>query len=91
MKVIISTTVPFMVVQDNAEQKSESATTLYISAELLRISSCFLYPIMPSKTGDIIQALDNCPIEKYDHNTSFGVLKPNNKLINITNIFPRID
>ena len=46
---------------------------------------------MPSKTGDIIQALDNSPIEKYDHDTSFGILKPNNELMNITNIFPRID
>ena len=82
---------PWNSVKDSVDQKSESATTLYISAELLRIASCFLYPIMPSKTSDIIQALDNCPIEKYDHNTSFGILKPNNTLININNIFPRID
>ena len=82
---------PWKSVKENNDQKSESATTLYIAAEILRIASCFLYPIMPSKAGSIIQALNNHPNEQYDYNTSFGILKPNNKLDDIKNIFPRID
>ncbi len=82
---------PWKTVKDSVEEKSEAATTLYIAAELLRISSCFLYPIMPSKSGSVIRALDNCPSKAYDYDTNFGILKPNNKLGNVNNIFPRID
>jgi len=82
---------PWKSVKENNQQKSDSATTLYISAEILRISSCFLNPIMPKKTSIIINALDNCSKNKYDYNTSFGVLKPNKELKDINNIFPRID
>ena len=82
---------PWKSVKENNQQKSESATTLYIAAEILRISSCFLYPIMPDKTSKIINALDNCPENKYDYNTSFGVLKPHKELKDINNLFPRIE
>ena len=83
--------VPWKSVKESVGEKSDAATTLYVAAELLRISSCFLYPIMPSKSGSIISALDNCVHEEYNHDTTFGILKPNNKLGNISNIFPRID
>ena len=82
---------PWQSVKENKEEESEAATTLFVAAEVLRIASCFLYPVMPSKAGDVIQALDKCPNENYDFDTSFGILKPNNKLANISNIFPRID
>ena len=82
---------PWKSVKENNQQKSDSATTLYISAEILRISTCFLNPIMPAKTSIIINALDNSSKNKYDYNTSFGVLKPNKELKNVNNIFPRID
>ena len=82
---------PWKSVKESIEEKSDAATTLYVAAELLRISSCFLYPIMPSKSGSIISALDNCLDEEYDYDTTFGILKPNNRLGNASNIFPRID
>ena len=82
---------PWKTVKENKEHKSESATTLYVAAETLRIASCFLNPIMPCKTNEIITALDKKPDEKYNYNISFGQLKPNKELININNIFPRID
>ena len=82
---------PWQSVKENKEEKSEAATTLFIAAEVLRIASCFLYPVMPSKAGDIIQALDKGPNEKYNFKTSFGMLKPNRKITDISNIFPRID
>jgi len=83
--------VPWKSVKESVEERSDAATTLYVAAELLRISSCFLYPIMPSKSGSIISALDNCLHEEYNYDTTFGILKPNNRLGNISNIFPRID
>ena len=46
---------------------------------------------MPSKAGSIIEALDNCKIKDYSFNTSFGIVKPNNKIADVSNIFPRID
>ena len=58
---------PWITVKENKDQKSESATTLYISAEILRIATCFLHPVMPTKTYKIINALDNCP-ENYNPN-----------------------
>ena len=82
---------PWKSVKENKEDKSEAATTLFIAAEVLRIASCFLYPVMPSKAGKIIQALDKCPNEKYNFKTSFGILKSNRKITDISNIFPRID
>ena len=82
---------PWKSVKENKEEKSEAATTLFIAAEVLRIASCFLYPVMPTKAGDIIQALDKGPNEKYNFETSFGILKPNRKIADISNIFPRID
>ena len=82
---------PWKTVKENDTDKSDAATTLYISAEVLRIASCFLYPVMPSKAKSIIKCLNKCPNEEYDFSTSFGLLEPNSKITGISNIFPRID
>jgi len=82
---------PWKTLKENKDDKSEAATTLFVSAEVLRIASCFLYPIMPSKAGSIIQALDNCSNEGYNFDTSFGILKPSSQIAEISNIFPRIE
>ena len=81
---------PWKTVRINNQSESESATTLYISAEILRISSCFLYPVMPTKTKKILESLDETNNDLV-FDFAFGVLKPNNKISNISNIFPRID
>tara|TARA_B100000029_G_scaffold513586_1_gene613636 strand:- start:2143 stop:3657 length:1515 start_codon:yes stop_codon:yes gene_type:complete len=82
---------PWKTVKDNNEQKSESATTLYIAAELLRLSTCFLHPVMPSKSKAIIEALNECSLDEYDYDTSFGILKMGTEIKELNNIFPRID
>ena len=82
---------PWKTIKESKDEKSEAATTLFIAAEILRIASCFLYPIMPTNAGSIIEALDKCPNQSYNFDTSFGILKSNNKIANISNIFPRID
>ena len=81
---------PWKTVLEDNQQKSESATTLYIAAEILRIATCFLYPIMPNKAGDIICALDKRPNDGYEFDTSFGILKSDKKIDELNNIFPRI-
>ena len=82
---------PWKTVKVSNKEKSDSATTLFIAAEVLRIASCFLYPIMPTKAGSIIQALDDCPLDKYNYDISFGVIKPKSEIADISNLFPRID
>ena len=79
---------PWKTVKDDDAQKSDAATTLYIAAELLRIASCFLYPVMPNKTSRIIEALDS---KSLNFDTTFGILRSDNQLKTISNIFPRID
>ena len=71
------------------KNKSLSSTTLYVSAEILRIASCHIHPVMPNKTNIIVNALyknQNC-----NYDTSFGILKPNTSIDIISNIFPRIE
>ena len=46
---------------------------------------------MPTKTYDIINALDKHHADSYNYDTSFGILKSNTKLEAISNIFPRIE
>lgn len=82
---------PWVSVKESNQPKSESATTLYVAAEVLRIASCHLYPIMPNKTIKIISAMDKFQNDKYNHDTSFGIITPNTKINIINNIFPRIE
>jgi len=46
--------------------------------------------VMPIKTKKILESLDENNNDIV-FNFGFGVLKPNNKISNISNIFPRID
>ena len=81
---------PWKTVKISNAQGSESATTLYISADILRISCCFLYPVMPEKTKTILESLNNKQTKDI-YNFAFGELKTNNEILSISNIFPRID
>ena len=78
---------PWKLIKENKSPKSPASTCLYISAEILRISSVLLYPIMPIKTMIILEALaqaDNKSIE-------FGELVPNTNIKNPGSLFPRIE
>ena len=78
---------PWKLVKENKEPKSPSATCLYLSAELLRISTVLLVPVMPSKTKRTLEALsqsNNMAIE-------FGQLVPNCSIKNPGSLFPRIE
>ena len=64
---------PWKLVKENKSQGSVAATTLAVSADVLRISSQLLYPVMPERTTVILTILGahEIPLE----NTKFGELK----------------
>tara|TARA_B100000427_G_scaffold268912_1_gene235035 strand:- start:1048 stop:1578 length:531 start_codon:yes stop_codon:yes gene_type:complete len=68
------------------ENKNQAGTTIYLSAEALRIGSILLYPIIPEKTNLILKSIKSSPSD----NINFGQLKEKQTISIIKNIFPRI-
>ena len=68
------------------EDKNIAGTTIYLSAEALRIGTVLLYPIIPQKSEQILNALKCSPKD----DTAFGLLQENSNIEIIKNIFPRI-
>jgi len=68
------------------EDKDTAATTIYLSAEALRIGTILLYPIIPEKSKVVLDAIKCSPAD----DTSFGKLKENSSIDIVKNIFPRI-
>ena len=79
---------PWKSIKDNNEQKSNAATTLALSADVLRICSQLLHPIMPTKTQSIIEILGASNIPICD--TTLGSLKAGFILGSGKSPFPRI-
>lgn len=68
------------------ENKNQAGTTIYLSAEALRIGAILLYPIIPEKTNLILISIKSSPSD----NINFGQLKEKQTISIIKNIFPRI-
>ena len=68
------------------ENKNQAGTTIYLSAEALRIGAILLYPIIPEKTNLILKSIKSSPSD----NINFGQLKEKQTISIIKNIFPRI-
>ena len=79
---------PWKTIKLDSSQKSETATTMYLSADLLRICSQLLYPVMPERTQQILSMLGANDIIINDHST--GLLKPGELLGEGKSPFPRI-
>ena len=77
---------PWKTAKINNNAKSESATTLYLCSEIMRIGTTLLYPIMPSKTQNVLKSLNL----KDNFDTNFGLLEYGLQVKPIKNIFPRI-
>ena len=69
------------------ENKDLASTTIYLSAESLRIGTMLLYPIIPQKSQLVLITLGSNPFD----NIKFGILEENLKIDIIKNIFPRIE
>ena len=80
---------PWKLVKSDKSQASIAATTLAISADILRISSQLLNPVMPEKTKDILGILGCDRISV--NNTEIGLLKAGTKLGKGQSPFPRIE
>ena len=68
------------------ENKTKAGTTIYLSAEALRIGAVLLNPIIPEKTNLILKSMKCSP----EDNTDFGNLEEKININIIKNIFPRI-
>tara|TARA_B110000438_G_scaffold226280_1_gene220462 strand:+ start:740 stop:2245 length:1506 start_codon:yes stop_codon:yes gene_type:complete len=77
---------PWKTAKNDCNPKSESATTLYICTEILRIGTSTLFPIMPTKTQNVLNSLNI----KNNLDTTFGLLEHGKSIKSIKNIFPRI-
>tara|TARA_B110000263_G_scaffold56095_1_gene47602 strand:- start:220 stop:1725 length:1506 start_codon:yes stop_codon:yes gene_type:complete len=78
---------PWKLVKEDKSQESSAATCLYVSVELLRISSELLIPFMPNKAQIALEHLS----QKVSNNLEFGLIKPNTKIQNPGALFPRIE
>ena len=79
---------PWKTVKENNLPGSSAATTLALSADILRIGSQLLYPIMPNKSTEILKMLgaDKIPLS----DTHLGLLKSGTKIGDGKSPFPRI-
>lgn len=78
---------PWKTIKVDKSQKGDAATCLYVSVELLRISSELLFPFMPEKTTITINALS----QEISHNLEFGIIKPYCSIEHPGALFPRIE
>ena len=80
---------PWKLIKEDRSQGSVAATTLAVAADVLRIGSQLLNPIMPERTKVILTILGahEIPLE----NTNFGELKAEILLGEGKSPFPRIE
>ena len=79
---------PWKSIKEDSSQKSSAATTLALSADVLRIGSQLLNPVMPKKTQSILDILGASSIPLSD--TNVGKLKAGVILGEGKSPFPRI-
>ena len=78
---------PWKAIKIDSSQKSDAATTLYIAADILKIGTALISPVIPKKSETVFSYLN---VENL-FDISFGKLKPGTKINKPENLFPRID
>ena len=79
---------PWKSIKEDDSQKSSAATTLALSADVLRIGSQLLNPVMPEKTSAILNILGANAIPLSD--TTLGLLEVGSSIGKGKSPFPRI-
>jgi methionyl-tRNA synthetase len=79
---------PWKSIKEDSSQGGSAATTLALSADVLRIGSQLLNPVMPDKTTAILNILGAGTIPLNE--TNIGLLKPGSELGEGKSPFPRI-
>ena len=77
---------PWKLIKDPSHIK-QVATTLYLSAEILRIGTTLIYPVIPEKSKEVFGYLGI----KLNFDISFGQIKEGTIILKPKNLFPRID
>jgi len=77
---------PWKLVKD-PNNISQVGTILYLSAEILRIGTLLIYPVIPEKSKEVFSYLGI----NLDFDLTFGQLKSNTEISKPKNLFPRID
>ena len=78
---------PWKEIKNDSNDGSIAATTLYISAEILKIGSILLSPVIPKKSEQVLEYLSVNSKEDF----SFGNLEPGTPILLPENLFQRID
>ncbi len=73
----------------NPESRDELATVLYTAAEAVRLSLCFLWPVIPSKAQEGLTMLGTHFNDQHD--LQWGILKGGETFGEGKPLFPRID
>ena len=79
---------PWKSIKEDDSQKGSAATTLALSADILRIGSQLLNPVMPEKTSAILNILGASSIPLSD--TAVGILEVGSSIGEGKSPFPRI-
>ena len=79
---------PWKSIKEDSTQGGSAATTLALAADVLRIGSQLLNPVMPEKTTTILNILGAGTIPLNE--TNIGLLKPESELGEGKSPFPRI-
>jgi methionyl-tRNA synthetase len=72
----------------NPKEKKDTSSTLYIAAEILRIGTVLISPVMPGKAVELFKYF-NLKTNLYDY--SFGHLKTGHEISKPKNMFPKIE
>ena len=82
---------PWLLAKQGEEKRSELGTVLYCAAEVLRIISGMLYPVMPGKMTELREVL-GCEAGDPDYNalSEWGQLKSGIAMGEMRSLFPRI-
>ena len=78
---------PWKSIKEDKSQGSQTATTLYVAAEILRIGAILITPIIPNKSKKVLHYLGTQALNE----TSFGELEIGANTHTPENLFPRID
>ena len=78
---------PWKSIKEDKSQGSDAATTLYVAAEILRIGTILISPIIPNKSKKIFHYLGTQSLIE----TSFGKLEIGASTNTPDNLFPKIE
>ena len=78
---------PWKTIKQDEQGRFSAANTLYISADLLKIASILINPIIPEKSNKVLKLLGT----ELNYDLTIGNLKSGTQISKPDNLFPRIE